>query len=113
MPIQKNGFLLAQELVQNPSVFSSLVLFKDRMVTNCLMQFSCYAFRLDGLPARYSTTPGMHLQGENGLPQLKHGKVCNPPVSAFFPEMQVEYMYFLLIIGLRYGIAKATIRYNQ
>ncbi len=39
MPIQKNGFFRHREPVQNPSVFKSLVLFKDRMVTNCLMQF--------------------------------------------------------------------------
>ena len=39
MPIQKNGFFRHREPVQNPSVFISLVLFKDRMVTNCLMKF--------------------------------------------------------------------------
>ena len=39
VPIQKNGFFRHREHVQNPSVFKSLVLFKDRMVTNCLMQF--------------------------------------------------------------------------
>ena len=39
VPIQKNGFIRHREPVQNPSVFKSLVLFKDRMVTNCLMQF--------------------------------------------------------------------------
>ena len=39
VPIQKNGFFRHREPVQNPSVFKSLVLFKDRMVTNCLMRF--------------------------------------------------------------------------
>ena len=39
VPIHKNGFFRHREHVQNPSVFKSLVLFKDRMVTNCLMQF--------------------------------------------------------------------------
>ena len=54
MPIQKNGFFRHSEPAQNPSVFKSLVLFKDRMVTNCLMQF-CLA-----IPSRLPARPTLY-----------------------------------------------------